>query len=68
MSHVGPTPPYLFTIPSLTNTALHVSIAEMVFEEGECGPDEDLRLHFEAISRMPDEDTKVIKACSTAWS
>jgi hypothetical protein len=40
----------------------------MVFEEGECGPDEDLRLHFEAISRMPDEDTKVIKACSTAWS
>lgn len=41
---------------------LHISLDEMVFEEGERGPDEDLRLQFEAISRMPAEEKKIIKA------
>ena len=33
-----------------------------MFEEGERGPDEDLRLQFEAVSRMPLEDKKIVKA------
>lgn len=41
---------------------LHVSLDEMVFEEGERGPDEDLRLQFEAVSRMPPDEKKIIKA------
>lgn len=41
---------------------LHVSLDELVFEEGERGPDEDLRLQFEAVSRMPPEEKKIIKA------
>ena len=41
---------------------LHVSLDDLVFEEGERGPDEDLRLQFEAISRMPPEEKQIIKA------
>jgi len=41
---------------------LHVSLDELVFEEGERGPDEDLRLQFEAISRMPPEEKRIVKA------
>jgi transcriptional regulator with XRE-family HTH domain len=41
---------------------LHVSLDELVFEEGERGPDEDLRLQFEAVSRMPPEEKKIDKA------
>jgi hypothetical protein len=33
-----------------------------VFDDAERGPDEDLRLQFEAVSRMSDDDKKVIKA------
>lgn len=42
--------------------ALSVSADTLVFDEGERGPEEDFKLQFEAISRMPDEDKKVIKA------
>ncbi len=42
--------------------ALHVSLDELVFEAGERGPDDDLRLQFEAVSQMPIEDKKIIKA------
>ncbi|MEM9316486.1 MAG: helix-turn-helix transcriptional regulator [Pseudomonadota bacterium] len=42
--------------------ALHVSLDTLVFEEGERGPDEDLRLQFEAVSEMPDEDKVIVKA------
>jgi len=57
----GNAQPTLSALIKLAQT-LHVSIDEMVFEEGERGPDEDLRLQFEAISRMSDEDKKIIKA------
>ena len=57
----GNAQPTLGALIKLAQT-LHVSIDEMVFEEGERGPDEDLRLQFEAISRMSDEDKKIIKA------
>lgn len=57
----GTAQPTLTAMIKLAQT-LHVSLDELVFEEGERGPDEDLRLQFEAISRMPDEEKKIIKA------
>jgi len=42
--------------------ALHVSLDQLVFNDGERGPDEDLRLQFEAVSQMSDEDKKIIRA------
>ncbi len=57
----GTAQPTLTALIKLAQT-LHISLDEMVFEEGERGPDEDLRLQFEAISRMPLEEKKIIKA------
>lgn len=34
----------------------------LVFQKAERGPDEDPRLQFEAVSRMPPEDKRIIKA------
>jgi hypothetical protein len=34
----------------------------LIFGEGGRGPDEDLRLQFEAVSRFAPEEKKVIKA------
>lgn len=42
--------------------ALHVSLDELVFDDGERGPSDDLRLRFEQIQQMSDEDQKVIKS------
>ncbi len=42
--------------------ALFVSLDQLVFEEGERGPSDDLRLQFEAVSHMPDDDRRIIKA------
>jgi transcriptional regulator with XRE-family HTH domain len=42
--------------------ALHVSLDALVFEDGERGPSEDLRLQFEAVSHMPDDDRRIVKA------
>lgn len=41
--------------------ALSVSADTLVFDDGERGPDEDLRLQFEAVSHLSSEDKKVIK-------
>lgn len=41
---------------------LSVSLDTLVFEERERDPDEDLRLQFEAVSRMPPEDKRIVKA------
>jgi len=38
------------------------SLLYLVFEGGERGPDENLTLQFEAISRMPPEEKQIIKA------
>jgi len=57
----GTAQPTLGAMIKLAQT-LHVSLDALVFEEGDRGPDDDLRLQFEAISRMPDEDKKIIKA------
>lgn len=53
--------PTLTAMIKLAQT-LHVSLDEMVFDEGERGPDEVLRLQFEAVSRMPLEEKKIVKA------
>jgi transcriptional regulator with XRE-family HTH domain len=57
----GSAQPTLDTLVSLAR-ALHVSLDALVFEEGERGPSEEMRLQFEAVSQLPDEDQKVVKA------
>jgi len=42
--------------------ALHVSADTLLFEEGERGPSDDLALQFEAVSMMPEEERRIIKA------
>jgi len=42
--------------------ALHVSTDFLLFEAHERGPNEDLSLQFEAVSRMPDDEKRIIKA------
>jgi transcriptional regulator with XRE-family HTH domain len=41
--------------------ALHVSLDSLVFEEGERGPDEDLRLRFEALAQLDSNERMVVK-------
>lgn len=41
---------------------LHVTLDELVFDESERGPSEDLALQFEAVSHMPDDERHVVKA------
>jgi hypothetical protein len=41
--------------------ALNVSADVMLFEEQERGPDNDLRLHFEAVSKLEPQEKAVIK-------
>jgi hypothetical protein len=41
--------------------ALSVSADTPVFDEHERGSDEDLRLQFEATTRLPDEDKRLVK-------
>jgi transcriptional regulator with XRE-family HTH domain len=41
---------------------LHVSLDTLVFDETERGPSEDMALQFEAVSHMPDEERRIIKA------
>jgi transcriptional regulator with XRE-family HTH domain len=40
---------------------LHVSVDALLFDEHERGPDEDLRLQFEAITKMPKKERQVIR-------
>jgi len=38
-----------------------VSADVLLFDKDERGPDNDLRLHFETLAQLPDEDKHVIK-------
>lgn len=40
---------------------LRVSADALLFEEGERGPDDELRLQFDAIARMPKKDKQFIQ-------
>ena len=51
----GTAQPTLDALVSLAR-ALHVSLDALVFEEGERGPSEEMRLQFEAVSLLDDED------------
>jgi len=57
----GTAQPTLDTLTRLAK-ALHASLDELVFEDAERGPDEDLRLQFEAITRFTPEEKKIAKA------
>jgi transcriptional regulator with XRE-family HTH domain len=57
----GASQPTLDVIRRLA-VALQVSADVLIFGADERGPDGDLRLQFEAISKFPNEEKKVIKA------
>ena len=42
--------------------AMSITIDSLVFGPEERGPDEELRLQFEAVSHMPPEEKKIIQA------
>ncbi len=42
--------------------ALGVTTDELIFDKNERGPDEDLRLQFEALTRFTPEEKKIAKA------
>jgi transcriptional regulator with XRE-family HTH domain len=52
------------TLDTLVNLAksLSVSLDTLVFDEDERGPSDELRLQFEAVSQLPDEEKRIIKA------
>jgi transcriptional regulator with XRE-family HTH domain len=57
----GTSQPTLEVIRKLSQ-ALRVSADELLFGKTERGPDEDLRLQFEAISRFNEEEKKVVRS------
>lgn len=57
----GETQPQLDALIGLAR-ALHVSLDELVFDESERGPSDELALQFEAVSHMPDEERRIVKA------
>ena len=40
---------------------LHVSADRLIFDDNERGPDDELRLHFEAVSKMTPEEKRTVK-------
>ena len=56
----GKTQPSLDIIRKLA-IALSVSADELIFDKDERGPDDDLRLQFEAVSAFDDEDKAVAR-------
>ena len=57
----GASQPTLEVIRRLSQT-LRVSADELLFGKAQRGPDEDLRLQFEAISRFNGEEKKVVRS------
>lgn len=57
----GATQPSLDALKKLA-TSMNVTIDSLVFGDGERDPTDDLRLQFEAVSRMPDAEKKIVKA------
>jgi len=57
----GTSQPTLDVLRKLAVT-LSVNADLLLFDKSERGPDEELRLQFETITRMPTEDKQVIKA------
>lgn len=57
----GTSQPTLDVIRKLS-TALQVSADMLLFGKDERGPDDDLRLQFEAVSRFDDEEKRVVRS------
>jgi transcriptional regulator with XRE-family HTH domain len=57
----GTSQPTLDVIRSLA-VALSVSADELLFDKKERGPDEELRLQFEAVTQFSPEDKKTVKS------
>jgi transcriptional regulator with XRE-family HTH domain len=57
----GQSQPTLDAIRKLA-VALSVSADMLLFEDQERGPDEDLKLQFEAVTRLDPEEKKVIRS------
>lgn len=57
----GSSQPTLDVIRKLA-TALQVSADLLLFGKDERGPDEDLRLQFEAVSRFDEEEKRVVRS------
>lgn len=57
----GTTQPHLDVLIRLAK-ALHVTTDELLFDESERGPSDDLALQFEAVSHMPEKERSIIKA------
>lgn len=53
--------PTLETLARLAKE-LHTSLDDLVFGEEERGPDDEMRLQFEALSQFDEEDRKIAKA------
>lgn len=62
----GSSQPSLEVIKKLA-LALSVSTDALLFDEDERGPGDDLRLQFEAIKAMDDEDKKIIASLIDAY-
>ena len=56
----GTAQPTLDALVKLAKT-LHVTLDELVFDEGERGPSDVLRLQFEAVSQLPEGEQAVVK-------
>lgn len=56
----GKTKPSLEVLEKITLT-LHVSLDWLVFGENMRGPDDDLKLQFEALQQFDEEDKKIAK-------
>jgi transcriptional regulator with XRE-family HTH domain len=57
----GSSQPTLDVIRNLA-TALSVSSDQLLFGKDERGPDDDLRLQFEAVSRFDEEEKRVVRS------
>jgi len=57
----GSSQPTLEVIRNLA-TALSVTSDQLLFGKDERGPDEDLRLQFEAVSRFDEEEKRVVRS------
>jgi transcriptional regulator with XRE-family HTH domain len=57
----GASQPTLDVIKNLAK-ALQISSDELIFGEDERAPSDDLKLQFEAVSRFPEEEKRIVKA------
>ena len=56
----GTTQPTLDALVKITKS-LHISLDNLVFGEGQRGPDDDLKLQFEAVSELEDNEKLIVK-------